>query len=435
MNRQQRVNTSPSSALIAAWHEAADRGPAALALSGHGPDDLVVLWASSSLLTLLQVEPEEMTGRLLLETGDLLGPAASDLAGLVRAGGGTTDSQLGDATGPADVVLEVHPGGHPAQWLGRCIVADAQEMASFAAAQEAQQRFIAVAEHAPVGIAVSEAGLRLGYANGHFCSLLGRSQVEILGTTWAQAFHLEDHAALDRAVGTSLRGEPSEVTVRTSPAAEGVRWVHLRFAPVTTAAKAAGFVVVAEDVTERKAWADQVLYRADHDPLTGLVNRHHLEQQLKQARTSLRVRDRRVGVVLLDVDAFSTVNDEAGRDNGDRLLVELGHRLRASARTGDLCARVEADRFAVLLRDVDGAADVTSAAARLRQSVVRPYRVGSYDITVSVTTTSALPLAEDPQPQAVLNACLDSLGALRQGGAARVAPVVQRVAPAGTGSV
>ena len=97
-------------------------------------------------------------------------------------------------------------------------------------------------------------------------------------------------------------------------------------------------------VLERFESARRLLHAASHDPLTGLANRvqffDHIDHHLDDGDGSL-------GVLYLDLDGFKAVNDRFGHGSGDDVLTEVGARLRAAVRPGDLVARLGGDEFAV----------------------------------------------------------------------------------------
>ena len=111
------------------------------------------------------------------------------------------------------------------------------------------------------------------------------------------------------------------------------------------------------------------------DPLTGLANHRAFQERLVQEVARARRYGQPLSLVLADLDHFKLVNDAHGHQAGDAVLAEVGRRLLASARTGDLMARVGGEEFAWLLpaTDVDGA---ESLAERARRSVeVLPFPV------------------------------------------------------------
>lgn len=103
------------------------------------------------------------------------------------------------------------------------------------------------------------------------------------------------------------------------------------------------------DIYEVNAANETMLrYQAEHDPLTGIINRSAFEQ-LKEL---LRVRACPIGLLLVDVDKFKEVNDGYGHDMGDRVLERVARLLEESFRNTDYPARIGGDEFAVILTDV-----------------------------------------------------------------------------------
>jgi diguanylate cyclase (GGDEF)-like protein len=90
--------------------------------------------------------------------------------------------------------------------------------------------------------------------------------------------------------------------------------------------------------------AEEMGHRATHDTLTGLLNRNGFMQEVASLPTSTDG----FALMLLDLDGFKSINDAFGHKAGDRVLVEVGRRLRQSLQTGVLVARWGGDEFAVL---------------------------------------------------------------------------------------
>jgi len=124
------------------------------------------------------------------------------------------------------------------------------------------------------------------------------------------------------------------------------------------------------------------------DPLTGLPNRRALVSAVA-ARTAVsrggHRPDRRLALLLLDIDRFRNVNDALGHRLGDRLLTEMAQRLAAVVPPHDLVVRLGGDEFAVLATRVDGPAPARRVAAHLARALDRPFVLDGLPVDVSAS--------------------------------------------------
>lgn len=143
-----------------------------------------------------------------------------------------------------------------------------------------------------------------------------------------------------------------------------------------------------------------------HDPLTGLANRLHLYESLAELhRPGAPSEMRRLAVLCLDLDGFKCVNDEHGHPAGDLLLKTVAERLVAAAAPGDLVARLGGDEFVVLLPDA-GRPEAVDLAARLVDSLSRPYALGDASACVGASIGISLGPDHGADPQDLLD-CAD----------------------------
>ena len=144
------------------------------------------------------------------------------------------------------------------------------------------------------------------------------------------------------------------------------------------------------------------------DPLTGLLNRRALQQELSRALDSSLDTPVRLVVLMLDLDGLKQFNDTFGHHVGDRAIREVGRVMRARLRHDDLCARYAGDEFVVVLRGCDRveaqarARDLQDAVAAVRIDV----RTGeSLNLSISV---GAAAYPDDGRAQEALIAVADS---------------------------
>jgi diguanylate cyclase (GGDEF)-like protein len=144
-----------------------------------------------------------------------------------------------------------------------------------------------------------------------------------------------------------------------------------------------GIVVNSRDVTERKAFEDQLARQAFFDPLTGLPNRVLFMYSIEHALAGARRNSLGVAVMFLDLDGFKQVNDTLGHLVGDQLLIAFGQRLKACVRPGDTVARLGGDEFTILLENVPSSGEAERVASRILERLQQPFEFEGRDLYVS----------------------------------------------------
>jgi diguanylate cyclase (GGDEF)-like protein len=126
-------------------------------------------------------------------------------------------------------------------------------------------------------------------------------------------------------------------------------------------------------------------HEATHDSLTQLPNRRLFDEHLAGAVTSARRTGARVGVVLIDLDGFKSINDRLGHEVGDGVLRSVAARMNNVRRAPDLLARIGGDEFALVLTDLDSVATATDVADRVRATFALPCMVEGFPVTVEAS--------------------------------------------------
>ena len=149
---------------------------------------------------------------------------------------------------------------------------------------------------------------------------------------------------------------------------------------------------VARDVTDRTHVQSELLRQATHDALTGLPNRVLLLRNAADAIERIRGGRGQVAMLFLDLDKLKDVNDNAGHDVGDALLIQVANRLAQATRPSDVIARIGGDEFVVLCTGVDEHSALELAErVRLGLSGKMMIRGVEVDLTVSVGVALASP--------------------------------------------
>lgn len=145
------------------------------------------------------------------------------------------------------------------------------------------------------------------------------------------------------------------------------------------------FIVLARDITDRKAAEQHILNLAHYDSLTGLPNRALLADRMKVAISRAARDSARLAVLFADLDRFKAINDTLGHDVGDRLLQAAAERMQNSVRGVDTVSRVGGDEFVVLLSEIDTAEDAARVAEKLIAALSQPYHIGEHELLLTAS--------------------------------------------------
>lgn len=123
-----------------------------------------------------------------------------------------------------------------------------------------------------------------------------------------------------------------------------------------------------KDITEERIAADQLVYMAEHDMLTGLHNRRRFQEELSHQIMAASRNKNPLALLFIDLDNFKIINDSMGHRAGDELLKGVAQRIASQVRGNEFVARIGGDEFAVLVPSANDLA-IRSLSNRIRAAV------------------------------------------------------------------
>ena len=262
------------------------------------------------------------------------------------------------------------------------------------------------------GVAITDPDLRILRVNEAFTRITGYASHEIIG---CRPDVLDFVAASDPSVRIldeipqRLRDNPSwhgEWVSRHKCGHRYPAWITVT--KVTDpSGRLSNYVVCLSDASDYRAAETRIHQLAFFDELTGLPNRRHMTDRLKEAVTRC-VRLGTVGAMLfIDIDNFKALNDTKGHSTGDRVLALVAQRFRECLRESDTIARIGGDEFIVILQDLEGvpgaAADRAEAVAqKLLTAISEPLPLDSEQHYLSASIGISLFHAEQADHEVVL---------------------------------
>ncbi len=133
-----------------------------------------------------------------------------------------------------------------------------------------------------------------------------------------------------------------------------------------------------------------VRWQLNHDALTKLPNRLLFRERLSRFLSRAAQENELGAVLFIGIDRFKYVNDLLGHEGGDRVLVEVAHRIAMTVREADTVARLGGDEFGVVLHGVQSSNEVEAFARRLLDVLGKPFNVGGHELAASATIGVAM---------------------------------------------
>lgn len=140
-----------------------------------------------------------------------------------------------------------------------------------------------------------------------------------------------------------------------------------------------------QDITERTKWEEKLVYQANYDQLTGLLNRHYMQSYMHSVFTRARRHRKKVALLFMDLDNFKHINDTLGHNSGDEVLKQTAKRISSQLRGSDTAARTGGDEFTVLLENLEENAHAEVVARKLVNMFQQPFMVNGQQIHTTVS--------------------------------------------------
>ena len=248
--------------------------------------------------------------------------------------------------------------------------------------RQGEARFRSLVAHASDLITVLDGEGLVTYQSPSIERVLGYRSHEVEGRRFDRLLVESDRPLLAQLIALDGPGEAEGHTIECSV-------LHRDGTPLTFEVQHTdllhdehvhGIVLNSRDVSERKAFEEQLAHQAFHDPVTKLANRALFSDRVEHALMRSTRGIPEIAVMFIDLDDFKTVNDSLGHTAGDEVLQEVGRRLKIAVRPTDTVARFGGDEFAVLLDGVDGSSEAADAASRILRALELPIEIDGKNV-------------------------------------------------------
>lgn len=257
---------------------------------------------------------------------------------------------------------------------------------SRAALLTSEARFRDVAEAASDWIWETDAEMRLTYLSGRFEAITGYSPDEWLGRP------ISDMLICTQGVFVAGTTPPLMTPIQCLYLSRAGQRRHCRIAAKSISREdvLTGYRGTAADITDEAEAHARVQHLSLHDVLTGLPNRHRMNEYLDRRLIADAGEAPRLAMLCIDLDRFKAVNDTLGHAAGDLLLIEVAARLRQLVDGSDLVARLGGDEFVIVLASRLDPVAIGLFCEQVLQSLSEPFRHEESDLFIGASIGVAL---------------------------------------------
>jgi diguanylate cyclase (GGDEF)-like protein/PAS domain S-box-containing protein len=249
--------------------------------------------------------------------------------------------------------------------------------------EQNEARFSSLVRHSSDIVALIGADMTIRYISPSVEDVLGYQSDQLVGTSFSKLIRPEH---VPRSLDFLLSEDDQsagplrmEFSLRHSSGG----WLEVETLRTNLLAdpNVAGIVLNTRDITERKAFEQQLEHHAFYDSVTDLANRSLFRDRVNHALASAKRSHQSVAAMFMDLDEFKVVNDSYGHATGDALLRAVAKRLTSCVRGGDTVARLGGDEFAVLLEEATEVAPA-EVGARIMRALEAPFRVDGRELHI-----------------------------------------------------
>ena len=261
--------------------------------------------------------------------------------------------------------------------------------------RQSEARFSSLVTNSSDVVMVVDADSTMQYISPSVERVLGYGVDELEGSKLTTLIHPEDKAQILQFLTSGERdGDSHPGLVELRIRHRNDFWLHVETLRTNLLhdPNVKGIVLNTRDISERKAFEEQLQHQAFHDSVTNLANRALFKDRVDHALERQSRDDRPISVLFMDLDDFKTINDSLGHAAGDRLLAEVGERLKTCLRSADTAARLGGDEFAILLEDGGQGIEAAEVATRIMAALEAPFTLDHKEVfaraSIGIATAS-----------------------------------------------
>ena len=182
---------------------------------------------------------------------------------------------------------------------------------------------------------------------------------------------------------------PAKLRLR-SATRQSYIWVHIHTVVYFDQGHPTAIFGSIRNIQAQKAWQQRMEHQAQHDTLTGLLNKHGVKRSISSELRHASPEHDHCALLLIDADGFKEINDCFGHLFGDAVLTDMGLAIERNFRGTDIMGRIGGDEFIVLFRNSVNTVVLQNRCEALIKTLSRTYEDGEHQLKFSISIGVAL---------------------------------------------
>lgn len=275
---------------------------------------------------------------------------------------------------------------HMSSDLGDLIDGLNQKIEEKERAERAALRLSNAIRYSETAIAITDEDFLIEFVNPKFVEITGIEEADLYGKTLTSVIDEQMQWVMEAALVQLQAGQAWKGELVFQHANGDSIWVSQTFSPmVDNDTEQLHYISATQDISMMKKSQRKMEKLAYHDPLTQLHNRTYFKSQLVKSLEMAKRGHFTFALIYFDLDDFKRINDTLGHDAGDKLLVEIGKRLRLRLRAEDTIARLGGDEFAIILSSASNLHSAGLMAEQIQDVINAPFQLDGAEVLVGAS--------------------------------------------------
>lgn len=266
-------------------------------------------------------------------------------------------------------------------------------------------------------VAITDSNFHIVYVNDKTLKVFGYSRDEVIGKHHSIVSSKTHTKEFSKNLYKILQsGNTYSGLIKYKSKNGLIKDFYVNITPFFEGSNITHYIAVGKEVGKDDELLKELDRLANYDGTTGLINLNSFKKELEKFLEIAKAENHIGALAIINPLDFKRINEAFGFSVGDYILKKIAHRLKDSLKTYDVVAKLESDRFGILLKDLEAEKDILILASKILSKIIMPYEALNKKISVSFNIGLSLFPKDASTPEDLLNKALIALADAKEKG-------------------